>query len=530
MSMAPLLRRMFATVLGCVCLGGGVAFAEERPAGLPAVISVGGSGLDADAIETAVEHELHAPLVIDPSAPERLEISVTGRRASVTYYAPAREPVTRSVDLPKDRDRGLETIAFLAGNLARDEASELLAQLTPPPSDSATEQPPPPPPAPAESPPPPADAKPPAVAQPAARAKPAPPGADAKAAPPLLTSKQFAANVTLFYPATARPHTERWLLNAELGLSYSRIGGLKGVGAALGYLRIDQGAEGLAAALGWTRVDGDSRGIEVGLIGAEGYGRLKGVQVGLLLSLRRGNVDGLQASALAVTATDVLGIEGAPLVATARDVQGVQGTAGVSVARDLRGVQLGLVAVERDLLGMQAGIVSVSRDMSGLELGLVNVGRRVRGLQIGLVNVAESIDGGAIGLVNVAGNGRFQPVAWFVGPSPLLMGGYKSVTGYTYTQAGIGYDVAHDYYRWEVGTGLHLNLGHGFYGETGLAYAQTNSAKADQEIRKEVRYDARVGFEPVRGITPFVGGGVSRRLTGAGADYRGEFALGISFF
>lgn len=526
--MAPLLRRILRAVLVSACLASSGAFAEGRPTGLPAVITVGSSGLDADAIETAVEHELHVPLAIDASAPERLEIAVTGRRANVTYYTPAREPVTRSVDLPKDRERALETIAFLAGNLARDEASELLSQLSPPPADS-TATPPPPPAPPAEPPSPAADAKPPVATKPAPAVKPAPAPASVKVAPPLLTSQQFAANLTLFYPATARPHSERWLLNAELGLSYSRIGGLKGVGAALGYLRVDQGVEGLAAALGWTRVDGELRGIEFGLIGAEGYGRLKGIQAGLLLSLRRGNVDGLQASALAVTATDVLGIEGAPLVATARDVQGVQGTAGVSVARDVRGVQLGLVAVERDLLGTQASLVSVSRDIAGLELGLVNVGRRVRGLQVGLVNVAESIDGGAIGLVNVAGNGRFQPVAWFVGPSPLLIGGYKSVTGYTYTQAGIGYDVAHDFYRWEVGTGLHLNLGHGLYGETGLAYAQTHSAKADQEMRKEVRYDARVGFEPVRGVTPFVGGGLSRRLTGAGADYRGEFSLGISF-
>jgi len=518
MSLAPLARRLLAVLLGvALWLAAGAALGQARPAGLPAVITAGGSELDAGAIELAVEQELHVPLVIDPSASERLEISVTGRRANVTYRAFGREPVSRAVDLPTDRARALETIAFLAGNLARDEASELLAQLTPPAEEAVTETPPPPP-APA-----PEVKAPPAVPKPA-EARPI----DAER-PPLLQSTSFAANITLFYPAAARQHTERWLLNAELGLSYSRVGAIRGVGAALAYLRVDRDVEGLAASLGWARVDGDVRGIQAGLLGAAGHGRLKGVQVGLLLSLRKGNVDGLQASALAVTATDVLGIEGAPLVATARDVQGAQGTAGVSVARDVRGVQLGIVAVERDLLGAQAGIVTVSRDTSGLELGVVNVGRRVHGMQVGLVNVAESIDGGAIGLVNVAGNGRFQPVAWFVGPSPLLMGGYKSITGYTYTQAGIGYDFAHDHYRWEVGSGLHLNLGRGFQGETGLAYAQTNSAKADQDIRKEVRYDARVGFEPVRGVTPFAGGGVSRRITGAGADYRGEFAFGISF-
>jgi hypothetical protein len=520
--LAALARGVAAAVLCCVlAVAGRDALAAERPSGLPAVIAVAGADLDAGAIEAAVEHELEVPLVIDAKAVERLEIRVTGRRANVTYYAPGRDPVTRSLELPKDRERALETIAFLGGNLARDEASELLAQLAPP-AVEPVESPPPSPPAP------PPPANPPQVKPPASvTQKPAPP-ASPNALPPLLTSKHFAGNVTLFYPATARPHTERWRLNAELGMSYSRVGAIKGVGLALGYLRVDQDVDGVAAALGWTRA-GEVHGIQAGLIGADGAGRLKGIQVGLLLSLRQGNVEGLQASALVVTANDVLGIEGAPLVAVARDVQGFQGSAAVSVGRDVRGVRLGVVAVGRDALGVQGGVVNIARDTTGAALGIVNVGRRVRGLQLGLVNVAESIDGGAIGLVNIAGNGRFQPVAWFVGPTPILMGGYKSITGYTYTQAGIGYDLTHDYYRWEVGTGLHLNLGYGFYGETGLTFAQTNSAKANQDVRKEVRYDARVGFEPVRGVTPFVGGGVSRRLTGEGPDFRGEFALGVSF-
>ena len=157
------------SVIGLAWLGvAGVAGAQ--PAGLPAVITVGGSGLDAAAIEGAVEHELGVPLVIEPSAVERLEITMTGRRANVTYYAPGREPVTRSVDLPRDPQRALETIAFLAGNLARDEASELLRQLSPTvPGSEPDEVPLPPPPLP---PPPPPPSPPPAPKPAAPAAKP----------------------------------------------------------------------------------------------------------------------------------------------------------------------------------------------------------------------------------------------------------------------------------------------------------------------------------------------------------------------
>ncbi|HEV8550646.1 MAG TPA: hypothetical protein VGQ57_16485, partial [Polyangiaceae bacterium] len=409
----------------------GHARAEGRPAGLPAVISADASGPDAGAIKTALEHELGVPLVIAPGAEERLEVAVSGRRANVTYFGRGRDPVTRSVDLPKDPERALQTVAFLGGNLARDEASELLRDLTPP----ADETPPPAPPAP--------EAKPPV---PAPSSK--PPEAEKPAAPPekLLESNRFAANVSLFYPATARPHTEKWRLNLELGVAYSRVGAINGVGASLGYLRIDQKLQGLGAGLFWIRT-GEVQGIAASFVAAEGYGRLKGIGFAMLANWRVGNVDGLQASALVTTAHDVLGIEGAALVAVGRDVQGFQGSVGASVARDLQGMQLGTVGVARDVRGVQTGIVNVGRDVQGLQLGIVNVGQRVRGLQVGLVNVAEDLDGGAIGLVNYARNGRFQPVAWMVGPNLTPLAGYKSITGLTYMQGGIGYELARDNYR-----------------------------------------------------------------------------------
>jgi len=512
-----------------------VARAQERAQGLPAVISIGASSLDAGAVQRAVEAELHVPVVIDPSAAQRVEIVVTGRRANVTYVTPGRDPVTRSVDLPKDEARALETLAFLVGNLARDEAGELLAQLRPP-GESADEVPVPPPP----PPPPPEAAKPAPSATPP---NPAPPPAPTATGPKLLTSPRFAANVSLYHPLTARKHTEQWRLNLELGVAYSRVGAINGAAATLGYLRVEQAVDGFAGSIFWTRTGGDVRGIVGSVFVAEGYGRLKGIGFATFANLHPGNVEGLQASACVTTAGDVLGIEGAAFVTLGRDVQGFQGSAGVTVGRDVRGAQLGVVSVGRDLLGAQVGFIEVARDVQGVQLGFVNVardeqgvqasfvnvGRRVNGLQLGLVNVSEEIHGGALGLVNVAGNGRFQPVAWFAGPGAMLNAGYKSVTDLTYTQGGVGYDLASSNYRYELGTGLHLALPLRFYGETGLGYAAAHSSKNGAEIRQEVRFDLRIGMEPVRGITPFIGGSLTRRVAGGGADYRGEYAFGVSF-
>src|SRR5262249_6952378 len=156
--------------------------------------------------------------------------------------------------------------------------SELLRDLTPP----ADEAPPPPPPPPAAP-----EAKPPAPAPP-----PKKPEAPAPAKPPaeLLESKRFAANVSLFYPMTARPHSEKWRLNLELGVAYSRVGAINGVGASLGYLRVDQKLQGIGAGLFWIRT-GDVQGIAGALLVAEGYGRLKGISFAGIANWREGNVD-----------------------------------------------------------------------------------------------------------------------------------------------------------------------------------------------------------------------------------------------
>jgi hypothetical protein len=485
--------------------------ARAEPAGLPAVISAGGSGLDAERIRSGIERELGVALVPAPDAEQRLEVALTGRRANVTYYAPGREPVTRSVDLPRDDERALETIAFLAGNLARDEAAELLAQLAPAPAAEQDSAPPPPPPAAAPS----------ATAEPQPP-PPAPARATPEPTPRLIESDHFVGNVSLYWPLTGLPRTEERRLNLELGVLYSRVGAIHGAGGTFGYFRSDGLVEGFSVGFFWNR-SGPVRGLQLSALVNEGYGELRGASFASFADVRDGDARGAQGSFVFASSHLAFGIQGAGIAAVAREVAGVQGA--------------GIVAVAGPVRGGQFGLVSVARRLQGLELGLVNVAGSVSGFQLGLVNVATGdVKGGALGLVSIAKNGRLQPSVWYSGPGANLMAGVKSVVGYTYSELAIGDDPGRDRPSHQETLGLHLDAGHRLYAEVGGGYGETHQSSGPftdssrHLVRSEVRYEARLGFEPIRGVTAFAGGGVTQRVKGQGAEVRGTYFFGLSFF
>jgi hypothetical protein len=495
---------LFGCALALLCVA---VAARAEPSGLPAVISVGGSGLDATRIQAAIEHELGVALVLAPNAEERLEVTMTGRRANVTYYASGREPITRSVDLPRDQERALSTIAFLAGNLARDEAAELLKQLAPT-TAGADEAPPPPPPPPVA---PPATTVPAVAPKPAAR-KPEP-------EPALIEPQHFAANVSLYYPLTGLKHTEARRLNLELGVLYSRVGAIHGAGGTFGYFRSDGPVEGFSIGFFWNR-SGPVRGLQFSSLVNEGYGELRGLSVAGFVDVRDGDTRGAQGSLIVASTHLAFGIQGAGIVAVARDVVGVQGG--------------GIVAVSGSVQGAQLGLVTVAGPTAGLQAGLVNVAGSVKGLQLGLVNVATGdVQGGALGFISIAKNGRLQPSLWYSGPDTNLMVGVKSVVGYTYSQLAIGDDPGHDRPSHQETLGLHLELGHRLYGEIGGGYGESHQGSGPfsdrAPYRSEIRYEARAGFEPIHGITAFAGGGLTQRMKGEGAPVRGAYFFGLSF-
>lgn len=534
---------------------------EPRPPdGLPVVITVGSSELDADELEGALRRELGVPLSFDPLAEDRLEIVITGRRANVTYYRSEGDPVTRSVDLPKDEGRALETIAFLAGNLARDEAAELLAQLAPPEEEKPPEPPPPPPEDPPPASPPPVDEAP----------------APARKPGELIETAPFAFNVSLWHPMTLLRNTEQRRMSLELGVAHSRLGAVRGAALSLGYLRIDQPSEGYAWALLWNRT-GAFKGIHSSLLFAEGHGPLTGISDAGLVNFRDGDVFGAQGGGLYARGAGVTGLQLGGLVASARSLRGLQlsgiggfvetSVQGVMVSgttamaredfvgfqlsglfgytRDLRGAAVdGVVGVSRDVVGFEvagvsafardvsgaqlSGLFNLARDVRGVQLGVVNVARNVKGLQLGVVNVADENDGGAIGIVNVSKNGKIQPSVWYSGPDTFLNAGVKFVTGYTYALLGGGYGAGGEQVRYEGAAGFHLPIERGFV-ETGVGYAERRRAQEEwSSVRREGRYEARIGWEVVRYVTPFAAGALTTRIQGEGTRLRGEYYLGVS--
>jgi hypothetical protein len=359
----------------------------------------------------------------------------------VSYRSKQGETTTRSLDLPANSDQAVEVIALLAGNLARDEASELLARLAPPPPPPSSDEPPESDTsAPADQPgdeakPPPAAEKEPAKQEKTdAPKKPAP----KKSADDLIRSEKYVANATFFHPIAIRRDSDKRVLNLELGFAYSRVGAVEGVGFTLGYLRIDRHVHGVVGAAGWVRVDGLVEGVQGAFLFSEGHGMLKGAEFALLGTARFGDVKGAHGSLLFASARNVEGIQGSLGVSLADDIKGGGQGGLVSVARDVLGGQGGLVTWARDVTGGQLGLVEVARDMVGGQLGLVNVARSTD-VQLGLVNVAERVDAAQIGLVNIAGNGYIEPTVYQVfGSRPSYNAGMKFVAGYAYSVVAIG--------------------------------------------------------------------------------------------
>jgi hypothetical protein len=101
---------------------------------LPVTIKLASTPIQAEALRVAIEAELNVAVrVEDALTEEGLSVNVTWRRATVSFRSKDGQATTRSMNLPANTEQAVEVIALLAGNLARDEASELLARLAPPP-------------------------------------------------------------------------------------------------------------------------------------------------------------------------------------------------------------------------------------------------------------------------------------------------------------------------------------------------------------------------------------------------------------
>jgi hypothetical protein len=497
---------------------------------LPVTIKLVSTAIQAEEIRTAIESELRVAVrVVDVPPSEGLEVAIRWRRATVSFRSKQNETTTRSLDLPANSGQAVEVIALLAGNLARDEASELLSRLAPPPSaatptDAAAtpESPPPETPAPA-----PEAKEPPKTSD---EKKPAPKKTEAPKPSPddLIRGSTAVANLSLYHPVTLIDRTEKRVVNFELGAAYSRVGAIEGAGFTIGYLRVEKHVRGAVGTFGYTRVDGDVRGLQLGGFFTEGHGAIHGLDMANFGALRWGNVEGVQMSGFVGRADDVSGLQLSGLVTLADDVEGAQ-AALVTVAKGVRGVQL--------------EFVGVAQDVRGAQLGLVNVAKSVD-FQLGLVNVAERVDGAAIGLVSIAGNGYVQPTAYAIGGSRVSYNaGVKFVAGLAYTvlAAGATGTDSDARFRSEVGGGLHVEPPLFRDGpvvdrtsiEIGAHVAHTYLPQSEQAAGEEdaIHYRVGVGVRFVRAVWLLGGYDVSHDLSSPASDNIGHGAWGgVAFF
>jgi hypothetical protein len=408
--------------------------------------------MDSESLRSALESELNVVTSLrdEPSGPT-VQVEATSLQAvRVSFVRDDKPPVERTVDVSSQAGNATGIVALLASNLVRDEAGELLAQLS-------AARPVAPPPAP---PPPPARVF-----------------RNDACAPNKLRHVTIGADFVPGLGTSMRDGT-----SVERGLSFNLIGG----------------------------ITGGVRGFELaGVFNIDRY-TMCGAQFAGTFNFVAGDASGAQFSAVNIVGGSMFGAQFSQANIVGSDVKGAQfGLFNLS-GGFMDGAQLGLVNVNGDGAdGAQLGLANISGgETNGAQIGLFNLSaRNVDGAMIGLVNVAEDADA-AIGLVNVIWNGRAQLDVWAT-DAGLIMAGATQGAKYTHNIYGIGFRPMGDTpaFAWTLGFGVrvvHLSwltvdldaLGYG------LLRKNPDNGRADMTSIQQLRIP--VSFAPLRGVWLFV--------------------------
>jgi hypothetical protein len=521
-------------------------------------VKVGAEGLSVDeaAVRAAIEREL-ARGSTQGSTTGRAENAegaagrvivrlerVEGRSLSVSYQPASGRAVSRTVRAPERADELPEVTALLVGNLARDEAGELLAGLGS------------------------ADAVPTASNTPASAAAVTPSAAPAEA-PPLPFST---VNVSVFAPFTLRANTEQQRFAFEFGLFYSHIGGLSGMAlTGLGVLHVDGPAQGLELA-GVGYLSGPGVGVRAATLFGVSHGRFDGIglSAGALLhdgawngaeiamgtSLASGALDGAQLSVGYNQAAEVHGVQadaganlargpvhGAQLTAGANlaegAVHGVQGAGTFNwTAGPLTGAQLSSgVNVAQGVEGLQLSLVNVGGNVRGAQIGIVNIANEVSGVQLGLVNVADEVKGQSLAFVPYSRAGKTQIVTWYDSSQPLNLG-VRFHSGALYVMPTFAYEPgpvlpwsqsAKSRYAPGVSLGGTLPFDRAFV-DLDVNYSERSTGLSYNTDRIHLRYRALAGWQCTSAFAVFLGGGLHHELrtaNGAEVQLKPELSVGV---
>lgn len=427
----------------------------HQPA-LRVVVQGAQANLDDYRVQQAIERELGVVVRGDdqPGVVGTLTVTTTGPDAlEMAYQGKDGRRSMRTVTLPADTDRRVDTVALVAGNLVRDETGELIEALRPAlkPGEATAPEAPPVEPAPTS-------AATPAVAatKPALDEQPPDEASDGERAVPDLPSKPL--NLSLFHPVAIYSDSHELGFYAELGLGYSYVGRVTGASVTGLVSRLRYGFSGVQVAGLVGMTSGPSHGFSLagivgyqtgsldgGLVGGAvtwAKGDLAGADLAGVLAVRQGRSSGVQVAGAVAIGRESDGAQIGGALTLSREVTGLQLAGAVNGAERVRGVMLAgalNVASER-ASGLQLGTVNVAQSFRGVQLGIINVARQAEGVQVGLVNVAQKVDGASVGLIPIAGNGSQHLVFWTTPGVALGNIGAKFRVGPYYSILGFGYD------------------------------------------------------------------------------------------
>jgi hypothetical protein len=420
----------FFVAIAATAIAAAQAPAEERKPLAIALALDPATQLEGELIRAQLEREL-AVVVVTTDVPaeitaEALRIEAPSLQAVRVSFRDSE----RTVDLSTTGPHAIETLALVAANLMRDEASDLLATLR------ATE-----PPTPTRAPTPPASPVAERPKEPERR------GCD----PTRFERVPFAANLVPHVGTSTFQGTD-----VQLGAGLHLIGGsvsaLRGFELAGVFNHESYSMCGAQIAGAINLVNGPMYGFQLAPLNMVD-GRVDGGQVAFV-NTSSGTIHGFQAAFLnlALRGGDAVQIGFANLVTdylvgtqigfgnvATGTVEGAQFGFGNVTLGSVDGVQAGFVNIAQDsLTGAQAGFVNITAgDSAGMQLGFANTAKQSRGIMLGFVNISENADA-AVGLLNIYTKGRTQLDAW-VTDAGLVMIGVEHGGRLLHNIIGMGY-------------------------------------------------------------------------------------------
>jgi hypothetical protein len=422
------LRWLLLAFLGLLFLARSTPAHAEDP---PLEVRITGSGLSHDALREAIHRELHRSVVAvgSASSSERIQITLLANdQAKVQFRRADGSVLERKIHLPKPTAARLQTVAWLVGNLVRNEAEELLKSLRPPVVPTvkpppATNTPPPEDPTKTSPPddsksttkqPAKTDKEPPLASVPKAENLPSPPTKTQDTELPTGKLPLQPFNASLVSPIALYPFSNRLLFQVELGLGYSHVGGTQILLFNPLTAHVEQSVQGFSfAGLGILN-HGNSTGATISGIGQIGQGYALGFYASGLFNIHF-SLDGLQAGGIfSYSKQQVRGAQVGGIFTSSRTMLGAQIAAITNINTfQMHGGQFGLINYNHDMSGGQFGLVNYNRHhLNGGQFGLINIASHVTGTQIGLINISDKMDGVPIGVVNYSKDSRTIPSFW----------------------------------------------------------------------------------------------------------------------